>query len=90
MLFISTGKKAPRKTRKIAGLSAMPNQMIASGIQDTGGIGRSIWSVGSSVFSNRRDQPMATPARIPSRLASAKPPKTRKALASASRSQCPE
>src|SRR5438045_2464899 len=31
MLFINTGKKAPRKTRKIAGLSAMPNQMIASG-----------------------------------------------------------
>ena len=65
----------------------MPNQMMASGIQETGGMGRNICNVGSRVFSNRRDQPMATPARMPNTLAKAKPPKTRKPLAKASRSQ---
>ena len=65
MVFISTGKKAPRNTRKIAGLLAMPNQMMASGIHDTGGIGRSICTVGSMVFSTQRHQPMATPSMMP-------------------------
>jgi len=87
MVFIRTGKNAPRNTRKIAGLLAMPNQMMASGIQETGGMGRNICNVGSRVFSKTRDQPMATPAKMPNALARAKPPKTRSALAKASRVQ---
>ena len=90
MVFISTGKKAPRKTRKIAGRSAMPNQMIASGIHDTGGIGRSICSVGSTVASTWRDQPIAVPSTTPSTAAMAKPAATRNVLASTLRSHVPE
>ena len=90
MVFISTGKKAPRNTRKIAGLSAMPNQMMASGIHETGGIGRSICSVGSTVASITRDQPMAVPSTTPSTAAMAKPAATRMVLARAALSHVPE
>ncbi len=76
------GKKAPRNTRKIAGLLAMPNQMMASGIHDTGGIGRSVCSVGSMITSTVRDQPMATPTDTASAVAMAKPARTRDRLAS--------
>src|SRR5216684_2232727 len=62
MVFSRIGKNEPRNTRKIAGLLAMPNQMMARGIHDTGGIGRKTCKVGSMMVSIRLDQPIVTPS----------------------------
>ncbi len=89
IVLIRIGKKVARNTRKIAGLLATPNQTIASGIQETGGTGRSSWMVGSIVRSIRRDQPIAMPRMVADTAAMPKPANTRKALAVASRYQWP-
>ncbi len=84
MVLSRIGKNAPRNTRKIAGLLAMPNQTMASGIQDTGGIGRSTCSVGSITISIARDQPIAIPSVTARAPAMAKPASTRARLAAVS------
>src|SRR3979411_207252 len=89
MVFSRIGKNEPRNTRKIAGLLAMPNQMMARGIHDTGGIGRKTCKVGSMMVSIRLDQPIATPSDTPSAVAMPKPAITRVRLAAVSKIQLP-
>src|SRR5258708_636877 len=85
MVFTRIGKNEPRNTRKIAGLLAMPTQMMARGIHDTGGIGRNTGSVGSMMVSIRLDQPIATPSDTASAVAMPKPAITREMLAAVSK-----
>src|ERR1700737_5324229 len=89
MVFSRIGKNEPRNTRKIAGLLAMPNQMMARGIHDTGGIGRKICRLGSMMVSIRLDQPIATPSDTASTVAMPKPASTRVMLAAVSKIQLP-
>src|SRR3982074_1328724 len=87
MVFSRLGKNEPRTTRKIAGLLAMPNQMMARGIHDTGGIGRKTCKVGSMMVSIRLDQPKAVPTATHSAGAVPKPAITRVTLAAVSKTR---
>ena len=61
MVLSRMGKKMPRKMMNWFCSSPTPNQRMESGIQASGGIGRSISKMVSICSSTTRDQPMAMP-----------------------------
>lgn len=73
MVLVSMGKKAPRKTRKYAGFSPIFKQMMATGIQATGGIGRTSSRMNPKVFLILFTIPIAMPTIIPAQVAMENP-----------------
>jgi hypothetical protein len=81
IVFSRIGNSAPMNVMNTIDSSDDGNIRIASGIQATAGIGRSISSGGSSTSSSRRERPMTRPSPMPATPAAAKPANTRHTLA---------
>ena len=71
--LITQGTKAEKNTINALACRPIPIQMMVSGIQETGGMGRRISKMGRINLSNPRNQPIKSPRGIPMTIASRKP-----------------
>ncbi len=76
----NTGKKAPSTITNTFEPSPRPNQTMASGIQASGGMGRSSSTIGRTRRAVRSDQPTSTPRVTAARLPITKPARMRPRL----------
>ncbi len=90
MVFISTGKNAPRAMRNSAGGLPRPNQRMASGMKAMGGMGRRSCSTGLRRWWTTGHEPMASPSGRARPAPSANPAAMRSSEAAASRGSSPE
>lgn len=67
------GTKAAKKTMKALARRSMPSHTMVRGIQDTGGMGRTISKMGRMKRSKPRYQPMSRPMGTPMAMARTKP-----------------
>ena len=86
---MTAGTKAETQIRKILALSPRPSHRMASGIQASGGIGRSIEKTGPISASARRLAPISRPTGMPVAMATTKPISTRRRLCSTCCSSVP-
>ncbi|MCY1557486.1 hypothetical protein D9M68_943380 [compost metagenome] len=78
--MITAGVNEETQIRKIFAGSPRPSHRIASGIQASGGIGRSSEKTGPIRASKRLLKPMSRPSGTPVEMATRKPRNTRRRL----------
>ena len=80
IVLMSTIQKAPRKMMNKMLCSRVGQNMMATGIQATGGIGRRISTIGNMVPKEKRFIAIRSPSGMPTIWARMKPPRMRRKL----------